>query len=195
MARLTVYATSNNQVSWRITSPDWVSGKTYRIKVQSRDSNVDTPNYETARDGELHDRHSASRFEHDLACVEGIQCYRRSPDNPYDFIRNRAGRYPNNVKQTLIRMYYITDGTYYWHQVGGWNVGQSTWMITDNLTSGGTWWSYNFGNPNKWASGQTYYLNSISIDKANNTQVIWSTTTFQVDTLPPHTRVSIRRTA
>ncbi|MDI6757963.1 MAG: hypothetical protein QME32_08105, partial [Endomicrobiia bacterium] len=184
-----IYDTADNIYFWKITAPLWDAdnSRRYIMRVRAQD-NIN--NYEMPK--------SSRVFSVDIKSPVSASV-RPSPGGEYNATTNALTTLsgtsiddlPDNVNYTRIRIFYEDDAVpYYWHSTA-WVVNVSSWLMTTNLTSGGTWWSYTYGDPLNWVSGKTYYINTSAVDMANNVQVAWSTTTFQVDTQPPQVRVNI----
>ncbi|MDI6756871.1 MAG: Ig-like domain repeat protein, partial [Endomicrobiia bacterium] len=175
-------------VEWRITAPDWVSGKRYRIRMRATDNISNAETLVSTRTCTVDIVPPASKS---VRPAEGGQ-YNASSNALTTLSGTALDDLPDNVDLTKIRIFYEQTGNGYFWDGGGWLVNTpNTWLTTTNLTLGGTWWAYDFGNPNQWVSGKTYYINTSATDKAGNVQVAWSTTTFNVDTEPPATRINL----
>ncbi len=179
-------------VSWYIQAPSWVSGQTYRIRVVANDNVIPTPNYETP--------YSTRSCTVDIippwsgVVMPAANGQYNGSTNALIAISGTANDdIANSVQYTNIRIAYQNAGsTFYWNGTG-WQLNVSTWITTQNLTAGGTWWYYNFGSASNWVSGQTYSMNSSAVSTAQNVETNFSTTTFQIDTQPPQQGLTFRK--
>ncbi|MHB9154077.1 MAG: RHS repeat domain-containing protein, partial [Endomicrobiales bacterium] len=175
-------------VQWHIAAPEWVSGKKYRIRAYAADR-VTTPNYENPRSTRTCTVDIMPPSSKVTWPVEGDR-FNASGNALTTLSGTATDDLPDNVQYTRVRISYSGAGTYYWNG-SGWQVNVSSWLYTQNLTSGGTQWIFVFGDPSNWVSGKTYSVNAVATDKANNTELAFSTKTFQVDSQAPTTKVSI----
>jgi hypothetical protein len=174
-----IYGQTDNVFLWRIIDkvPNWVSGKIYRMRVKATDRVGNVETVISTRTFTVDIQPPVSRS---VRPADG-GFYNDSTNKLTVLSGTAIDDLPDNVKYTKIRIWYESGGVnYYWGHTG-W-VTYSSWVYTQNLTPGGTWWVYTTEIP--WISGKVYYMNTQATDNADNTEVYFSTISFRVDVQP-----------
>ncbi|MFA5859695.1 MAG: hypothetical protein WC955_11605, partial [Elusimicrobiota bacterium] len=174
-----VYNQSDNVSYWRLAAPEWVSGKRYQIRMKTNDT---VNNYETPV--------SSRSFTVDIIPPEAKITY-PVDSGFYNTMPTISGTTSDDAagpSYTELIIWNATDNQYWHGPVTKWVVNTSSWVRTTNLTSANTWWQYT-DTPSPWTSKKVYRIIPRGVDKAGNVQVVYSTISFQMDTLAPETTV------